>query len=303
LSSTGRALIVTVFVLLSLIWGTTWAAIRIGLEGIPPFTGVAARFAIAAVILLVYARATGVSMGHSRRERWLWVSNAVLSFSASYGVVYWAEQWVPSGLGAVIFSTYPLMIAVMSHFALPGERLTPLSVGGILLGFAGVAVIFSTDFEALGGRQVMIASLVMLISPLTAAASSVIVKRYGAGVHPVSLTAIPMGMTAGLMAALALGLERHREIVLDTVSVSALLYLAIFGSAVTFTLYYWLLARIPATRAALIAYMIPVVAVFVGAVFLDEPITTHSLIGSALVIAGVALTVQAQSRAMAVSMR
>ena len=130
-----RLLIVVIFGFLSLIWGTTWAAIRIGLEGIPPFTGVALRFAVAAVMLLLYARLAGVSFGRGRRERWLWVSNAVLSFSASYGVVYWAEQWVPSGLGAVIFSTYPLMVALMSHGSLPGERLTPLSVGGVLLGF------------------------------------------------------------------------------------------------------------------------------------------------------------------------
>ncbi len=87
--------------LLILIWGTTWAAIRIGLEGLPPFTGVAVRFAIASAVLLLAAAWKGWPLGSGPRARGLWLVNAVLSFSASYGVVYWAEQWVPSGLAAV----------------------------------------------------------------------------------------------------------------------------------------------------------------------------------------------------------
>ncbi len=83
---------------LILIWGTTWAAIRIGLEGIPPFTGVALRFSIAAVILFAASPLLGVRYLRSRHEPWLWVANGLLSFCISYGVVYWAEQWVPSGL-------------------------------------------------------------------------------------------------------------------------------------------------------------------------------------------------------------
>jgi drug/metabolite transporter (DMT)-like permease len=296
LRAPGPALVTATFVLLTVIWGTTWAVIRVGLEGIPPFAGVALRFAIACAVLLVVGRALGVRFGRRPHEVMLWIVNAALAFCVSYGVVYWAEQWVPSGLTAVLFSSFPLFVALMAHFALPGERLVPGSLFGVVLGFVGVAVIFSEDFALLGGPQVAFASTVMLASPVAAAIASVAVKRYGKGVHPFSLTAIPMGLTAAIMGAISIAVERDREIVFDRTSVAALLYLAIFGSAVTFTLYYWLLSHIAATRVSLIAYLVPLVAVGVGAGVMNEPLTARTLAGTVLVIGGVALTVRAGGR-------
>ncbi|MGD8374763.1 MAG: EamA family transporter [Acidobacteriota bacterium] len=293
---------VLVFVVLTFIWGTTWAVIRVGLEGIPPFTGVALRFAIASLLLLLIARVRGIPLGRDARERRLWLVNGVFSFFLSYGAVYWSEQWVPSGLSAVLFATFPLFVAVLAHLALPGERLNPRTATGVLVGFAGAATIFAGDFAALGGRPVVVASLVMLVSPIASAVGSVAVKRWGRGVHPVSLTAVPMGLTAIAMGAVAAVTERHRSIVLDASSIGALLYLALMGSAVTFSLYYWLLGHVSATRTSLLAYTIPVVAVLVGAVFLDETLTPRVLAGSALVLAGVALAVhQPRRRARAPS--
>jgi drug/metabolite transporter (DMT)-like permease len=289
------ALIVAVFALLTLVWGSTWAVIQIGLRGIPPFKGVSLRFAIAAALLLILIRVQRVPLGKLRRERMLWLVNGVLAFCISYGVVYWAEQWVPSGLAAVLFATYPLIVIVLAHFMLPQEAMTRPEVIGALIGFAGVAVIFSEDFSALGGPQVALAATVMLVSPLVSAIASVAVKRWGAGVHPYSLTAVPMAMTAVIMGMVALGAERERPIVWDGVSVSALLYLAIFGSALTFTLYYWLLSHLPAKRLALIAYLIPLEAVLIGNLR-GEPFTLKILAGSALVVGGVALAVHRFSR-------
>ncbi len=273
-----------------LIWGTTWAAIQIGLKGIPPFSGVAIRFAIASVILLAAALAMGVKLGRNPREKTLWAVNGILQFTISYGVVYWAEQWVPSGLAAVLFATYPLFVAILAHVALPGEALKPFEVAGVVLGFGGIALIFSEDFEALGGRPVAVASAVMLISPFVSAITTVAVKRWGSKVHPFSITAIPMAICAGVMGVVALGYERELTFTWDAVSVGALLYLAIFGSAVTFSLYFWLLKQWPAKRLALIAYIIPIIAVGVG-VLRHEPLTLRELIGAAVVVAGVALAV------------
>ncbi len=277
-------------VLLCLIWGTTWAVIQIGLEGIPPFTGVAARFALSAALLLLLAWLLGVKFGTSRRERLLWLVNGLLSFTVSYGVVYWAEQWVPSGLASILFATYPLFVVLIGRVVLPEERLSRLEVVGVLAGFAGVIVIFGEDFGALGGEQVALASAVMLLSPLAAAAGSVWVKRYGQGIHPFSVTAVPMALTAVVLGVVALVTERDRTFVFDAVSVGALLYLAVLGSAVTFTLYYWLLSHLPAKRLALIAYVIPLVAVAIG-VLRGEPLTSRVLLGAGLVLGGVALSV------------
>jgi drug/metabolite transporter (DMT)-like permease len=285
----GPLRIAATFALLTLIWGTTWAAIRVSLEGFPPFTGVAVRFAVAALVLLGWMRATGVGFARTTNERRIWITNTVLSFCGSYGVVYWCEQYVPSGLAAILFATFPLFVALLAHFVLPGDRLTRAKATGIVLGFAGVAVIFSEDFARLGGPGVARASLVMLLSPIVSAVASVCAKRWGAGVHPFSMTGVPMAWSALVMGVLAVALEGRKSIVIAPRPVAALLYLAIPGSAVTFSLYYWLMAHMPATRLSLIAYTIPVVAVLVGVAFMNEPITARTIAGGILVVAGVAV--------------
>ena len=288
---TRRSLTYAALTVLILIWGTTWAAIRIGLRGLPPFTGIALRFGLAALVLFVAARLVGARPTWDRRAKVLGAVNAALAFSLSYGVVYWAEQWVPSGLASVLFSTFPLMVAVLAHFALPGERIQPASAAGILVGFSGVLVIFSEDLAALGGQDTVRASVVFLLSPLAAAVANVVVKRWGKGVHPLSLTAPPMAATALFMGAMAAIFEKGRDLSFDATSVGALLYLAVAGTAITFFLYFWLLDRLPATRLSLITYGIPVVAVTVGTLGLGEPFTGRMLFGSVLVLLGVSLSV------------
>jgi drug/metabolite transporter (DMT)-like permease len=273
----------------TLIWGTTWAAIRVGLDGVPPLAGVALRFAVASLLLLALCAWRRLPLGREPRERWLWLANGVLSFCVSYGLVYWSEQWVPSGLAAVLFATFPLFVAVLAHFALPGERLRARAAVGTVVGFLGVAVIFSEDLASLGGAGVPLAAAVSLLAPLASAVASVLLKRFGQGIHPLSLTSVPMGIAALVMGALALLTGELGRARFDAVSVAAILYLAVPGSVVTFWLYYWLLGRLPASRLALVAYVIPVVAVAVGAFFLDERLTMTVLAGAALVVAGVAL--------------
>ncbi len=290
--SPGRAISIAAYSLLCLIWGTTWVVIQIGLRGLPPLTGVAARFGIASVLLLAVALLMGVRLGARPYERRLWCINALLSFSLSYGVVYWAEQWVPSGLAAVLFATYPLFVTILAHFALPAEPISAGELSGILTGFAGVGLIFSEDFAVLGGREVAVAALVLLVSPFVSAVASVAVKKWGKEIHPLSLTSIPMAMTAGIVGAAALATEGDRAIHWNATSIGALLYLAIMGSAVTFTLYYWLLSHYTVKRMSLVAYIIPVVAVSIG-LARGEPLTAKILTGAALVLGGVALAVNA----------
>lgn len=210
--------------------------------------------------------------------------------------MYWAEQWVPSGLAAVLFSTFPLFVAILAHFWLPGERLTGGSATGILIGFAGVLVVYSEDLSALAGSRTAMASLVFLISPLAAAVGNVVVKRWGEGIDAFTLTAAPMGLTAAVMGVLAWALERDLPVVFDATSVGALLYLALVGSALTFSLFFWLLAKLRATRLSLISYGVPIVAVLVGTLVLDETLSARILVGAGMVLAGVAMAVSAKSR-------
>ncbi len=275
--------------LLILIWGSTWSVIRVGLRGMPPLTGVSLRFAIAALLLFALAWHRRIPLGKLPGERRLWVVNAVLTFAISYGVVYWAEQWITSGLAAVLFATFPLFVALMAHFWLPGETLGWKGLLGMVVGFAGVGWIFSDDLIALGGSQVFTASLVMLLSPISSAAGNVLVKRWGHDIHPISVTAVPMAFCAALVGGLALLVERGETIAWSRENVLALLYLAIIGSAVTFTIYFWLLQRLPATRLSLMTYAIPIVAVVIGALWLDEPLGPRLASGTVLVLCGVAL--------------
>jgi len=307
-----RTLTTATLGLLILIWGTTWAAIRIGLEGIPPFTGVALRFGLAGAVLLALVPVFRVRFSLDRRELTLWLFNGLFSFTVSYGIVYWAEQYVPSGLASVLWGTFPLWVALFAHFYLPGERLTARSVVGVLTGFAGVAVIFSEDLSRLrlaenvgevsqvpdaglgsGAVPVALAAAVLLLSPLSAAVANVAVKRWGGHLHPLSLTAVPMLVTGAVMGTLAAAFEDLGAVRFDARTVGAWLYLSLIGSAVTFTLYFWLLSHLTATRLSLITYAIPVVAVVVGTVILGEPVTSRVLIGSALVVVGVAVAVRA----------
>lgn len=259
-------------------------------------TGIALRFGIAAVALLALVPVFKVRLGATPVERRLWIVNALFTFCLCYGIVYWAEQWVPSGLMAVLFATYPLWVALLAHFAIPGERLRPGAVAGVLAGFVGVAVIFSEDFRALGGPQVALAAAVSLLAPVMAAFASVAVKKWGSGIHPLSISAVPMGITALLVGPLAAVFEADRPITFDRPSVLALLYLSLFGSALTFTLYFWLLKRLPVSQLALFNYVTPIVAVLTGSLFLDETLTLRILLGSALVIAGVALAVRVRPK-------
>lgn len=252
----------------------------------------ALRFLLASALLLALAPVLKVRLGKAPWERRLWWTNAVLTFSVSYGLVYWAEQWVPSGLASVLFATFPLFTAVLAHLFLPGERLRPKSLAGVLIGFAGVAVLFSEDLSAVGGPRTTFAATLFLIAPVSSAIANVAVKKWGGGVHPLSVSAVPMGLGALLVVPLAWGLERGREFAFGPRPLLALVYLAVMGSAVAFTLYYWLLRRLPATSLSLINYATPVVAVLIGTLWLGEPFTLRIFLGALLVVVGVAVAVR-----------
>ena len=280
---------VATIALLVLIWGTTWAVIRIGLGSIPPLTGVAVRFGLAGLLLWGLALAIGLRGRRLRVPVGVWVAHALGTFAISYGLVYWAEQWVPSGLAAVLFATFPLFVALIAHVGLPGERLQPRAGLGLVLGFAGVALVFSEDLAALGGPQVRFAGAVMLLAPLSSALGQVVVKRWGGASHPVPLNAGAMVLCAGLVGALAAVVERGRPVRLDAAAVGSVLYLTLVGTALAFSLYFWLLRHMTATGLSLTAYFIPLVALAVGAALFDEPVTPRVALGAALVIGGTAL--------------
>jgi len=289
-----RLVALSTLVLLTVIWGTTWSVVRVSLDGFPPLTSVTLRFTVAVVLLALWGRMTGrvvFKPEHRTTPRHLavWASQALFNFTIPYSLVYWAEQWVPSGLVSILFSTMPIFVVLGAWFVLPEERLRPMAFFGLLLGFVGIALIFSEDFNLLGGPQAAFASAIFLLSPASAAVGQVVVKRWGNDLPTFSLTLLPMASGAALLSGLAWWFERDLPWNPEPAAVGAILYLALVGTALAFTLYYWLLKHVTAINLSLITYATPVVAITLGITFLDEPITLRILLGSALVISGVGL--------------
>ena len=279
--ATGAALLTT------LIWGTTWAGILFSHQGYPPFLGLSLRFVTGGLVLLAVGALLRVPIRPDRRLFAMWLTQAVCAFGISYGVVYWAEQWVPSGLTSVLFSSLPLFVTLFSFFLLPVERLDRWGLSGILLGFIGISIIFSDDLGALSDPQVRFASFVLLIAPVSAGFAQVVVKRWGHGYHSLTLTAAPMFCSGLFMGLVSRVVEVDKPVTGGLIPTLAVLYLALFGSALAFGLFFWLLQHITAIRLSLVAYGAPVVAVAIGTVFLNEPLTGRMILGAIAVLAGV----------------
>lgn len=287
-----RTTLAAVAVLLVMIWGTTWAAIRISLEGFPPLTGLALRFAIGTLILATVARLKGVRHQPDPRRWAVWVTQALFAFCIAFGIVYWGEQWVPSGLTSVLFSTMPLFVVLFAFVTLPEERLGWWGLLGMVLGFGGVAVIFSDDLAALGGPMVRRAATIMLLAPVASAVVQVVVKKWGHGMHSLSLAVMPLGLATLILTPTAWWLEGSRAWEWQLRPSLAVLYLAVFGTSVTFGLYYWLLQHASATSTSLITYCTPIFAVAIGTTLFDEPLTWRIVVGSLLVLSGVGLALK-----------
>ena len=288
----GKGLIAATFAFLILVWGTTWGAITFSLEGFPPLFGLSLRFFLGSAILCAALTWRRGWQRPTPRLWGLWISQCIFAFGVAYGITYWAEQWVPSGLVAVLFATFPLWVAVFGYFVLPEERLGLLGLVGLVLGFGGVGVIFSDDWSALGGTGVAAAAAMTLISPASAAVNQVWIKRWGKGFSALLLTGPPIGIAALMMLGLSALWESGRPFTPTGPAVMSVIYLGALGTAVTFGLYYWLMQHVSAIRLSLITFATPVVAVWLGAVLLNEPLTLRIVAGAALVLAGVGFVVR-----------
>lgn len=208
-----------------------------------------------------------------------------------YGAVYWGEQYIPSGLTAVLFSTFPLHVALFSHFTIPEEKLSFKKISGIAGGLCGVVLIFS-DNLTLGTNASLWGAGALLFSAAVMAASNIMVKRDLTQVNPFVLTAVQMFFGAILLLFCGLMRENPSDFLITKNSIGALVYLSMIGTVIAFVMYYWLLKRIQVTRLSFIVLVTPVVAVFLGWVILGETMNLRMIAGSALVLGSVALAVR-----------
>jgi drug/metabolite transporter (DMT)-like permease len=275
---------------LCLIWGSTWLVIKSGLRDLPPFTSAGVRFAIAALIMIGVASVLGRREGGEKPPVWLWIVQGTASFAMSYGIVYYTETILPSGLVSLLFGVYPMLQALAGHFFLDEERLMPYQWIGFGVGLLGLILLFRTDLQSFGPEGIP-TGLLLMLSPISVVIGTTLVKRFGGGVNSTLLNRNGMFVGAALLLGVAFALERDAVVTWTPAAIASVLYLAIMGTVVTFSLFFWLLRSVPAHKMALIAYVTPAIALFLGWAFADEPVTVWTLSGAACVLSGVLLVV------------
>jgi drug/metabolite transporter (DMT)-like permease len=279
--------VVAAFAALCVIWSSTWLAIKVGLRDLPPISFVAIRFVIAVAVLVA------VSLGRVRllpkqRSEWaLLAFTGVLMFAMNYGLLFWGEQHVSSGLAAVLQATIPIFGMLFAHLLIPSEPLRWQRVAGALLAIGGVALICGRLLDR-NGVMAFWAGLGIVIGGAGAAFSNVLLKQRALELAPAMIAA--WQMIFGTIPMLALGavvegnpLRFHWS----GMALFCLFYLAVIGSALTFLLLYWLLPRMSVTNLQTISLITPAGAVAFGWLLGGETFSLLSLAGGALVLAGV----------------
>jgi drug/metabolite transporter (DMT)-like permease len=285
-----------VWLILCGIWGSTWLFIKLGLADLPPITFAGIRFVIACTILFSLIRIRRIPLPRARADWILLATSGILSFGFNYGLVFWGEQYITSGLAALLQATLPAFGLVFAHFHLPAERLTWTKIGGVVLGVFGVGVVFSNQL-AVSGRQALAGCVALILSAMFAAYSNVLVKRFGRHLNPAVLSAGQMLFGLLLLLSVGIPLEGNPlKFHWTGMAVIAMFYLAIVGSVIAFLLYYWLVLNMDVTKSMLIALVTPVVAVILGMIVLDEEFGWRTLAGGAMIILGIGLIVVRKAR-------
>jgi len=282
-----KAAIVAAFVTLCVVWSSTWLAIKIGLRDLPPISYAGIRFVIAIAALLAVSIGRARLLPRSRAESIILALTGVLMFSVNYGLLFWGELHVSSGLAAVLQATIPIFGMMFAHLMLPDEPMHWQRLSGAFLALAGVAVICARLLN-FNGMMAFWGGLGIVVGAAGAAFSNVLLKQRPIQLGPAMIAA--WQMIFGTMPLLVLGWMLEGNPIRfhwTTMSIFCLLYLAIVGSALTFLLLYWLLPQMQATNLQTVSLITPPGAVMLGWLLGGETFPLWSLLGAGLVLAGV----------------
>jgi len=282
-------LVVLAFLAIHLVWGSTYLAIRFAVETIPPFIAVGVRQFTAGSLLLLWCLAKG-----ERPTRQQWRASAVIGFFfflLGHGTLHWAEQKVPSGLCAVIIASEPMWVFLMSAAAERKWRMNATLGAGLILGLAGVGLLFQgKTLQSAPG--VLLAAVAVLIGAIAWSVGIVYSRRSHLSGNPVLLSAMSL-ISGGSMLLLVSGIfgewGRVSYAAISPRSVWALAYLIVFGSIASFTAYNWLMERYSPTLVATHTYVNPVVAVLLGWWLAGEKVTLNMGVAAAMILAAILL--------------
>jgi drug/metabolite transporter (DMT)-like permease len=260
--------------------------IKIGLHDMPPFLSAGLRFFIAYLALSAYAVKKGLKLPLDKKSHLFFLAFSVINFTSSYALVYWGEQYINSGLTSVLFSVMPFYVALISIKLLPSEKITLVKMLGIFIGFAGVVIVFNDQLNFYGER-IWLGMSAILLSPFFSALGTILGKRAREQYNSITLNTFPLLYTSITFFFMYMLWERNAEIHFTPAAIFSILYLAVFGTAIAFALYFWLLKSSSAVSMSLITFITPPLALIWGWLILDERLTINLLLGMAVVFSGI----------------
>ena len=275
------------YTLLCLIWGSTWLVIKVGYGGLGPFNVASLRFFLAGAVMAAAAWWTGARWPRGAREWTAVAAVALLMFAADYGLIYWAEQYIESGLTAVLFATLPLMTLFAARAYLPGEHITARKLASSVLALLGTLALFA-DRLRLDAAAVQ-PMLAVLGGAVCAAIAAVVSKRDAHDIPPETLNAPSMLLGAVVLLAASLARGDGFRLPVDGATWAAIVYLAIAGTVLAFFVYFTLLKTWSVMSLAFISVFTPAIALLLGFVFLDERPSRWTVGGSVLILVSIAL--------------
>lgn len=278
------------FILLGLIWGGAFAWIKIGVREVPPLTLVLLRSSIAAAALGGYLAVKKIPLP-VRKYALVFLVLGFLNIALPFSLVAWAEKHIPSGMASVLNATTPLWTIFIAPLFIRAERITPLRVFGLLLGFAGVVMLLSNRLNNSGGDY-RLGVAAMLTATLAYAVAAVIARRHTAGLQP---EAQAVGQTLGaavLLLPAAAWYDAPLRLPQQPLTWAALLYLGLLATSLAVTLYFALIHSAGPTQTTMVAYLVALVGVTLGTLLLDEPFNLNMLLGTLMIIGGITLVNQ-----------
>jgi drug/metabolite transporter (DMT)-like permease len=284
-----RRLAYFAWVAVCVIWGTTYLGIRVSLESMPPALMGGLRWTIAGLLLTAYLAARGIPLPEPSRWPGIGLLGFLLLGLGNGGVVF-AEQWVPSGLAAVLVGTSPFWMSAVEACLPGGERLTPRIVAGLLVGFGGIVVLVWPELTVGGGSGHFLAGVIALqIASLGWSLGSSYSRRKTRGDNVLGTTAYQMLAGGLLMTIAGTAMGEWNQLFFTPRTATALIYLSTLGAIGGFVAYTYALRHLPVSFVSLYAYINPVIAVALGVFFLNEPFTLRMGAAAVLVFAGVAV--------------
>jgi len=271
---------------LGIIWGSTWLAIKFGLEDAPPFFSASLRFVLAFLLLFILLKFKKYKFPTSLQYWKNTTFITIFMFIIPYALVYWGEIYVSSGLSAVLFSTQSLFVIILAHFIKKDEKANLQKIFGLLLGLFGLILIFSEHLDW-NEKMGFVGMIGLLFAAASAAFALVLLSRQKHKVEPVPEVTAQLGITAMIFIIISLVFEKVPEDVFTIKLWASVIYLAFLGTAFGFVVYFWIAKHATAVLTSLTVFISPIFAVFLGWLILNETINTIGLIGVALVIIGI----------------